>query len=242
MHNTEQSGVDVRMRMNVIEGGPETAPGDTGERRRAVTPLRFEAVERRKENLAQAGVDVLRETLRVQEEANILDGLRSQIRAIPTRLEAAHEEGLAQGRAECAHEIHRERASVATACAIFGAERERYFAEVEVEVVSLALGIAARVLHREAQMDPLLLAASVRVALEKIAGQTGTILRVPTISADRWRALFPDGAVVEVIGDESMAPGDCVMETRVGRVELGVAVQLEEIEKGFFDLLQKRPS
>ena len=35
--------------------------------------------------------------------------------------------------------------------------------------------------------------------------------------------------------------GECVMETSVGRVELGVAVQLEEIEKGFFDLLQKRP-
>jgi flagellar assembly protein FliH len=28
----------------------------------------------------------------------------------------------------------------------------------------------------------------------------------------------------------------------VGRVELGVAAQLEEIEKGFFDLLHQRPA
>jgi flagellar assembly protein FliH len=41
----------------------------------------------------------------------------------------------------------------------FRGARERYFAEVEQEVVKLALAIAARVLHREAQMDPLLLTA-----------------------------------------------------------------------------------
>ena len=35
--------------------------------------------------------------------------------------------------------------------------------------------------------------------------------------------------------------GECVLETRVGTVELGVKAQLEEIEKGFFDLLQQRP-
>ena len=33
----------------------------------------------------------------------------------------------------------------------------RYFAGVEAEVVKLALAIAARVLHREAKLDPLLL-------------------------------------------------------------------------------------
>ena len=35
--------------------------------------------------------------------------------------------------------------------------------------------------------------------------------------------------------------GECVLETKMGTVELGVQVQLEEIEKGFFDLLNHRP-
>ena len=39
-----------------------------------------------------------------------------------------------------------------------------------------------------------------------------------------------------------MKAGECVLETSVGKVELGVSAQLEEIEKGFFDLLQQRPS
>ena len=38
----------------------------------------------------------------------------------------------------------------------FAQERDRYFATVEKEVVKLALAIAARILRRESQMDPLL--------------------------------------------------------------------------------------
>ena len=91
-------------------------------------------------------------------------------------------------------------------CLQLGIERERYFSEVEGEVVRLALGIAERVLHREARMDPLLLAASVRLALEKLAGESGTVLRVPIGTADAWRELLrcngPDQLAVEVVGDE----------------------------------------
>jgi len=137
--------------------------------------------------------------------------------------------------------IDEERAAVSRACAQLAKDREVYFSEVEGDVVRLALGIAERVLHREAKMDPLLLAASVRLALEKIAGETGSVLRVPVEALERWRGVFGEGEV-ELVGDDRLMAGDCVLETKVGRVELGVAVQLEEIERGFFDLMQKRPA
>ena len=41
--------------------------------------------------------------------------------------------------------------------------RDHYLAQVEQEVVRLALSIATRILHREVQMDPLLLSGAVRV-------------------------------------------------------------------------------
>ena len=44
--------------------------------------------------------------------------------------------------------------------------------------MQLALSIARKILHREAQLDPLLLAGIVRVALEKIDGATEVVLRV----------------------------------------------------------------
>ena len=215
--------------------------------RRAVTPLVFESVERRRENLKQAGVDLVQEAARAQDLAT-LEALRAQVRSMPGQIDAARAQATAEARAaweaELAARIEAERAPVARVCTQFAAERERYFVEVEGEVVRLALGIAERVLHRETQMDPMLLAASVRLALEKVAGETGTVLRVPVDVADQWRALFGEGAdrAAEVVGDERLSAGECVLETNVGRVELGLAVQLEEIEKGFFDLLQKRPA
>ena len=50
----------------------------------------------------------------------------------------------------------------------FEAERSDYYARVEAEIVQLALAIAAKILHREAQVDPMLVAALVRMAVEKM--------------------------------------------------------------------------
>jgi flagellar assembly protein FliH len=126
----------------------------------------------------------------------------------------------------------------------FRQERARYFAGVEAEVVKLVLAIAARVLHREVNLDPLLLAGVVRVALEKVAEDSTTVLRVPAGALAMWREVFAEssGASLQIVGDERLGAGECVLETNVGRVELGVKAQLEEIERGFFDLLEQRPA
>ena len=49
-------------------------------------------------------------------------------------------------------------AAIAAAVTEFARQRTDYFRRVESEAVRLALSIARKVLHREAQMDPLLLA------------------------------------------------------------------------------------
>ena len=68
----------------------------------------------------------------------------------------------------------------------FTRERDRYLQEVEHEVVKLALAVAARILRREAQMDPLLLTGAVRVALGQLSGSTQVRLRVPPAELDLW--------------------------------------------------------
>jgi flagellar assembly protein FliH len=59
-----------------------------------------------------------------------------------------------------------------------------------------------------------------------------------------WRQVFAASSELslQVVGDERLTEGQCVLDTNVGRVELGVSAQLEEIERGFFDLLQQRPA
>ena len=53
--------------------------------------------------------------------------------------------------------IAQERRQCLKACERVSSRAARYSAGVEAEVVKLALAIAARVLHREAKLDPLLL-------------------------------------------------------------------------------------
>ena len=121
----------------------------------------------------------------------------------------------------------------------FTAARERYLHEVEAEVVKLALAVAARILRREAQMDPLLLTGAVRVALGQLSATTAVKLRVPACDLELWReamAVLPKLQVKpEVLSGEGLRLGDCVVECNLGTVDLGVRSQLGEIERGFFD-------
>jgi flagellar assembly protein FliH len=145
---------------------------------------------------------------------------------------------------ELEERVAEERSTILKVCEEFRRERVRYFAGVEAEVVKLALAIAARVLHREAKLDPLLLTGVVRVALEKVAEDSTTALRVPVSAVEMWREVFVvrSESSPRIVGDERLSAGECVLETNIGRVELGVSAQLEEIERGFFDLMQQRPA
>lgn len=152
------------------------------------------------------------------------------------------EEGQAQREAQAAIQIAAERERARQAAELiesFTLERDRYLQNVEHEVVKLALAVAARILRREAQMDPLLLTGAVRVALGQLSGSTQVRLRVPTSELELWSeaiALVPKLSVKpSVTVGEGMRLGDCVIETELGSVDLGIRAQLGEIERGFFD-------
>lgn len=121
----------------------------------------------------------------------------------------------------------------------FIAERDRFLHAAESEVVELALAVAARILRREAQMDPLLLTGAVRVALGQLSGTTKVKLRVPPADLDLWTeaiAIVPNLALKPtVVAGDGMRLGECVIETELGSVDLGIRSQIGEIERGFFD-------
>jgi flagellar assembly protein FliH len=161
--------------------------------------------------------------------------------------EAGREKGRAEGRqAEKDAQAPQQKAAeerrmrqAADLIASFAEERDRYLSAVEHEVVELALAVAARILRREAQMDPLLLTGAVRVALGQLSGSTQVRLRVPPGELDLWTetiALLPNLAVQPaVLAGPGMRLGDCVIETDLGSVDLGIRSQMGEIERGFFD-------
>ncbi|HEY6448458.1 MAG TPA: FliH/SctL family protein [Acidobacteriaceae bacterium] len=164
------------------------------------------------------------------------------------QLEAARREAAEKGReaGEAEQKMWRERRSAELAMALteFRAQRDDYLARVEHEVVRLALAIAERILHREAQMDALLLAGAVRVALGQLADSTEVRLRVPSEQREMWEEmlrLMPGLPLrPDVAADAELNEGEAILESRLGTVDLGIRAQIAEIERGFFDLLEVR--
>jgi flagellar assembly protein FliH len=180
--------------------------------------------------------------------ADLDDLLReAEHNGITTGREQGREEGRAEERerergaqAALSHAMEeRRKAERVQLVESFNLARQRYVHDIESEVVRLALAVAARILRREAQMDPLLLSGAVRVALGQLAASTRVRLKVPGDDLELWResiALVPNpGVRPEVLVGEGMRLGDCVIETELGTVDLGVRAQLSEIESGFFD-------
>lgn len=124
----------------------------------------------------------------------------------------------------------------------FKRERDDYYSKVEAELVRLALSIAAKILHREAQVDPMLIAGIVKVAVEKLQQNTKVSIKVRPEEAPKWQQLFGQAANVQIVEDSSLTPLDCVLETDAGSAVMSIDAQLKEIEKGFCDLLAQRPS
>lgn len=161
----------------------------------------------------------------------------------------AHEQGVREGEARTQVRLEQavasERQAISQALAEFARQREAYYLRVEGEVVQLSLSIARKILHREAQMDPLLLAGVARVALEKVKEGTRVRLHVAPAKAESFREFFSRHAdqriAPEVVEDTAVAEDRCLLETDVGCTALGIEEQLKEVEQNFFDLLAQRP-
>jgi flagellar assembly protein FliH len=194
----------------------------------------------------------------LNESAKMAD-VRSEVRLIElererTENDLRHREALAAAHQRAADELasalqkQKERfeqehaSSIQTAISEFQDSQRRYFAEAEAAVVRLALSIAGRVLHREAQMEPLLLRGAVRVALEDAQQSSICVLEVLPEKTEAWNRWLSDAGMldrVQIRAKEDAAPGHCRLEIGASVADLSVNAQLAEIERGLFDLLER---
>lgn len=116
-----------------------------------------------------------------------------------------------------------------------------YYSKVEIELVHLALAIAAKILHRESQVDRMVVAGLVKVMLERFQQNTKIVVRVRPEDATAWTHYFRENANVQIVADSTLAPKACLVETELGVADMALDSQLKEVEQGFFDLLAQRP-
>jgi len=187
-----------------------------------------------------AAARVLPEVVQVGPAADLeVDRLLAEARAL------GFSEGLKQAQEKPSAPASQPMAEIAQALQKFQVEKADYYSRVEVELVHLALSIAARILHREAQVDRMLVGSLVKVALEKIQQGTKIAVRVNPEEIVVWTEYLEKNLAgrlnFSVIGDDSVKLRHCVLETELGQTEIGIESQLKEIERGFFDLLAQRP-
>jgi flagellar assembly protein FliH len=172
-------------------------------------------------------------------------GGRDAAEELELKLAAARAEGIREGLQQAQQSVENERAKVAEAVRLFSQKTTDYYSRVEIELVHLSLAIAAKILHREAQVDRLVVAALVKVALEKLQQGTTATVRVRPEEVADWNRYFEGnggGEIrVEVKTDPLVEAHNCILETDLGTTQLGLDAQLKEIEQGFFDLLAQRP-
>lgn len=168
---------------------------------------------------------------------------------IEARVAAARAEAVAETSRRFSQQLEDERserlAKVLSAIESFEQQRREYFDKVESDVVHLALAIAAKILHRESQVDPMLVAGLVRYAIEQLHDGSIVTVRVASAKAAIYRTFLTNttnGSQVSVVEDDNLADEDCILETDLGSANFSVDAQLKEIERGFFDLIAHRPA
>ncbi len=119
--------------------------------------------------------------------------------------------------------------------------RPRLRIEAERQVVELSLLVAKRILRREISLDPAAVAGLVRSALDGLSLREVVCIRCHPSSAGFLQPVLERLGAPPSIRLEpgpGLETGAALIETVSGVLDASVSTQLEEIERGFVDLLE----
>lgn len=157
--------------------------------------------------------------------------------------ETGRKEGEAAVRQQLEGEVRRATEQLAQAAAQVSASRTDVIRRAETDILQLSIEIARRILHRELSIDPAALSALIRAALDKLASQQVSRVRVHPDQEQVVRASLAQigrDSDIEVVSDATQPRGGALFETDSGSLDASVETQLREIERGFADRLQER--
>lgn len=121
--------------------------------------------------------------------------------------------------------------------------KQRYLAESEDQLVRLAVAVARRILYREIQVDTEALFGLIHAATQR--SELRELNRIMLNPKDH-QALLPHlerlqlPPRVEILSDPALERGALLLESTSGILDASIQAQLDEVERGFIDLLGKR--
>jgi flagellar assembly protein FliH len=162
--------------------------------------------------------------------------------------EAGHAEGHAEGLAEGLktgeesaaaqiEEMTKAYAESMTAVAMF---KDTLRAQVEDEVVRLALTVAKKIVHREIQIDRTIIHTLVRVALGRVSGKSAVVIRLSPVDyeymvREREDLAKEEGREITFESDNILTQGSCLIQTETGDIDARIEEEFHEVESLFFE-------
>jgi flagellar biosynthesis/type III secretory pathway protein FliH len=168
---------------------------------------------------------------------HVLDEARKEAEA---KVREAYAEGLRRGteagRAQFEEAVGKAAEALQNAAAAMQAAHEEFLESLEPQVVMLATTIAERILRREPSVDPERLRKTVRETLVHLEKSERISLRLnpadlAALEAQNVRLFdeFDAAERLEIVPDETVAPGGCVAETEILEVDARIETQLQKI-------------
>jgi flagellar assembly protein FliH len=124
-----------------------------------------------------------------------------------------------------------------------GRLRSSLYAQVECEVVKLAVAVARKIVHREIQADPHVIQALVRVALGHVTEKSAVTIHLNPIDHNyllEQGSEFSEngGHDISLVADKSIERGGCLIRTECGDVDARIEEKFREVENTFYEGLK----
>ena len=124
---------------------------------------------------------------------------------------------------------------------------QEYLVKAEEDFAEIVLHAVGKVIPQEFIDVPQVILPAVKNALLKVRDQKEIKVRVAPASydfvlmaRDEFRGLLTGGnANLDVVADESLVPGDCVIETESGGVDARLSTQIKTLEEAVRGVLSK---
>lgn len=123
-----------------------------------------------------------------------------------------------------------------------GREKSNLYAQVEREVVKLALAVAKKIVHREIQADKEIIQTLVKVAMSHVAEKTAVTVHLHPLDynfiLERKAELSQNdraGGEISLLADKSIERGGCLVTTECGDIDARIDEEFREVERVFFE-------
>ncbi|EHJ01482.1 flagellar biosynthesis/type III secretory pathway -like protein [Clostridium sp. DL-VIII] len=240
--NSKVISTEYVSKKTVLEGFEELKEEESEEKVPQIDP---EELLKKYEDIGQRIIeDAKREkqaiTLRAQMEANAAEK-RAYEKGYEQGLKNGYDDGYKKAYDETIDSAKAEAAEIVNKAEILlksaHENYENYLEVKKVEVVKLALEIAESIVQKELSRDDAM-NAIIEEAFKISKGEDNVILKVNSVhveelkaEVERWKVSYGIKNEIFVITDESIEPGNAVLEKPSGMVKVGIEIGMEQIRK-----------